>query len=59
MCMIVALILNLPYNFSKLIFKPIKGNLTSDRWLMYLRFVQMLLDDLLQNLDKKSLICYH
>ncbi|KAM0057407.1 hypothetical protein Hdeb2414_s0005g00157831 [Helianthus debilis subsp. tardiflorus] len=51
-CMIVALTLNLPYNFSRLIFKQMKGNLTSDRWLMYLRFMQMLLDDFLPNLEK-------
>ncbi|KAJ0940154.1 hypothetical protein HanRHA438_Chr02g0080201 [Helianthus annuus] len=39
MCMIVALVLNLPYNFSRVIFEQMKGNLTLDRWLMYLRFV--------------------
>ncbi|KAM0031769.1 hypothetical protein Hdeb2414_s0017g00512821 [Helianthus debilis subsp. tardiflorus] len=51
MCMIVAQTLNHPYNFSKLIFEQMKSNLTSDRWLMYTRFVQMLLDDLLPNLE--------
>ncbi|MFS7929987.1 hypothetical protein Hanom_Chr04g00338881 [Helianthus anomalus] len=41
MCMLAALTLNPPYNFSKVIFTQMKNSLTDDRWLMYLRFVQM------------------
>ncbi|KAF5789479.1 putative transcription factor/ chromatin remodeling BED-type(Zn) family [Helianthus annuus] len=55
MCMIVALTLNLPYNFSKVIFTQMKDNLTPNGWLlMYPRFVQMLLNHLLPNLEKKD-----
>ncbi|MFS7912807.1 hypothetical protein Hanom_Chr02g00134191 [Helianthus anomalus] len=52
MCMIIALTLNLPYNFSKLIFEQMKGNLVPGTFMQYPRFLQMLLDDLIPNLVK-------
>ncbi|MFS7984015.1 hypothetical protein Hanom_Chr11g00981591 [Helianthus anomalus] len=54
MCMIAALTLNIPYNFSKLIFEQMKTNLVQDRFLQYPRFVQMLLDDQIPNLAKQE-----
>ncbi|KAD4981971.1 hypothetical protein E3N88_18642 [Mikania micrantha] len=43
----VALILNIPFNFSAMIFRYISDNITKakDRFYMYPRFVQMLIDE--------------
>ncbi|KAJ0786274.1 hypothetical protein HanOQP8_Chr02g0053461 [Helianthus annuus] len=52
MCMITTLVLNLPYNFSKLVFEQMKANIDGEKFLQYPRFIQMILDDKIKNLAK-------
>ncbi|KAJ0644663.1 hypothetical protein HanOQP8_Chr16g0614861 [Helianthus annuus] len=52
MCMVAALVLNLPSNFLELIFEQMKANITQEKFLLYPRFIQMLLDDQIPNLAK-------
>ncbi|KAJ0561125.1 hypothetical protein HanHA300_Chr06g0219341 [Helianthus annuus] len=54
MCMVTALILNRPYNFSQVIFEHMKANITGDKFLQCPRFIQMLLDDKIKNLEKDA-----
>ncbi|KAF5803105.1 hypothetical protein HanRHA438_Chr06g0276681 [Helianthus annuus] len=54
MCMVTALILHHPYNFSQVIFEHMKANITSDKFFQYPRFIQMLLDDKIKNLEEDA-----
>ena len=54
MCMMVALIQNKIYNYSKLIFEQMVSNLTGAMFLQYPRFVQMMLDHLHPELAKSA-----
>ncbi|MFS7888930.1 hypothetical protein Hanom_Chr00s000002g01600771 [Helianthus anomalus] len=53
MCMVIALVLNKKYNFSRIIFHYMKDNITSGSksW-VYPRFVQMMLDHVYPNMVK-------
>ncbi|MFS7945872.1 hypothetical protein Hanom_Chr06g00529231 [Helianthus anomalus] len=62
MCIVTALILNCPYNFSQVIFEHMKAKNTGDKFSQYPTFIQMLLDDKNKNLEKDAsneLILYH
>ena len=51
----VALVLNIPFNFSEMVFTHMKENVTLKRenaYLMYPRFLQMIIDDQLPDLHK-------
>ncbi|MFS8021211.1 hypothetical protein Hanom_Chr16g01424791 [Helianthus anomalus] len=52
MNIITCLILNRPYNISQVIFNHILDNIKGEKYVQYPRFVQMLLDDQIQNLPK-------
>ncbi|MFS8006725.1 hypothetical protein Hanom_Chr14g01252551 [Helianthus anomalus] len=53
MCMVTALVLNKKYNFSRIIFHYMNDNISSgSKSLVYLRFVQMMLDHAYPNLVK-------
>ncbi|MFS7953930.1 hypothetical protein Hanom_Chr07g00624401 [Helianthus anomalus] len=52
MCIVTTLVLNLPYNFTKLIFEQMKLNIDGEKFLQYQRFLQMILDDKIKNLEK-------
>ncbi|MFS7997460.1 hypothetical protein Hanom_Chr12g01142051 [Helianthus anomalus] len=54
MCMATALVLNLPYSFTKMIFEHMKLNTTCEKFLQYPRFIQMNLDDKIKNLSKEE-----
>ncbi|MFS7945831.1 hypothetical protein Hanom_Chr06g00528751 [Helianthus anomalus] len=47
-----CLVLNRPYNISQVIFNQMVNNVKGEKYIMYLRFVQMLLDDQVPNLPK-------
>ncbi|KAD4385628.1 hypothetical protein E3N88_25797 [Mikania micrantha] len=54
-CAFVALVLNLPFNFSEMVFSHLKENVTlkgDKKFLMYPRFLQQLIDAQLPNLPK-------
>ncbi|MFS7968435.1 hypothetical protein Hanom_Chr09g00797411 [Helianthus anomalus] len=52
MCMVTTLILNRPYKFSQVIFEHMKANPAGEKILQYPRFVQMILEDKIKNLEK-------
>ncbi|MFS7968438.1 hypothetical protein Hanom_Chr09g00797441 [Helianthus anomalus] len=52
MCMVTTLILNRPYKYSQVIFEHMKANAAGEKFLQYPRFVQMILDDKIKNLEK-------
>ncbi|KAJ0694497.1 hypothetical protein HanPI659440_Chr15g0609471 [Helianthus annuus] len=52
MCIITSLILNCSYNISQVIFDHMVANTKDEKFLQYLRCVQMLLDDKVKNLEK-------
>ncbi|MFS7962809.1 hypothetical protein Hanom_Chr08g00730851 [Helianthus anomalus] len=52
MNIITCLILNRPYNISQVIFNHMIDNIKGEKYVLYPRFVQMLLDDQIQNLSK-------
>ncbi|KAJ0734540.1 hypothetical protein HanPI659440_Chr11g0421281 [Helianthus annuus] len=52
MNIITSLILNRPYNISQVIFNHMIDNIKGEKYVQYLRFVQMLIDDQVQNLPK-------
>ncbi|KAJ0513147.1 hypothetical protein HanHA300_Chr10g0354111 [Helianthus annuus] len=63
-CMVIALVLNKKYNFSRIVFHYMKENITSkSRSWMYPRFVQMMLDhaypDLVKDEDNDLLVLNH
>ncbi|MFS7930145.1 hypothetical protein Hanom_Chr04g00340711 [Helianthus anomalus] len=52
MNIIACLVLNRPYNISQVIFNHILDNIKGEKYVMYPRFIQMLLDDQIPNLPK-------
>ncbi|KAM0037095.1 hypothetical protein Hdeb2414_s0014g00434261 [Helianthus debilis subsp. tardiflorus] len=52
MNIIASLVLNRPYNSSQVIFNLMLDNIKGEKYVMYPRFVQMLLDDQVPNLPK-------
>ncbi|KAJ0788411.1 hypothetical protein HanPI659440_Chr05g0191361 [Helianthus annuus] len=52
MNIITCFILNRPYNISQVLFNHMVDNVKGEKYIMYLRFIQMLLDDQLSNLPK-------
>ncbi|MFS7913601.1 hypothetical protein Hanom_Chr02g00143641 [Helianthus anomalus] len=52
MNIIACLVLNRPYNISQVIFNHMLDNIKGEKYVMYPRFVQMLLDDQIPNLPK-------
>ncbi|KAM0040037.1 hypothetical protein Hdeb2414_s0012g00389061 [Helianthus debilis subsp. tardiflorus] len=52
MNIISSLVLNRPYNISQVIFNHMMDNIKGERYVQYPRFVQMLIDDQVQNLPK-------
>ncbi|KAJ0749631.1 hypothetical protein HanLR1_Chr05g0172281 [Helianthus annuus] len=52
MCMVTALILNRPYNISQV--EHMKANVADEKFLQYPRFIQMILDDKIKNLEKNE-----
>ncbi|MFS7935306.1 hypothetical protein Hanom_Chr05g00401941 [Helianthus anomalus] len=52
MNIITCLVLNRPYNISQVIFNHMVDNVKGEKYIMYLRFIQMILDDLVPNLLK-------
>ncbi|KAF5818212.1 hypothetical protein HanPI659440_Chr02g0046771 [Helianthus annuus] len=52
MNIIACLVLNRPYNISQVIFNHMIDNIKGEKYIMYPRFVQMLLDDKIPNLPK-------
>ncbi|KAM0061839.1 hypothetical protein Hdeb2414_s0004g00140851 [Helianthus debilis subsp. tardiflorus] len=54
MCMVTTLILNHPYNYSQVIFEHKKANAAGEKFLKYPRFIQMILDDKIKNLEKNE-----
>ncbi|MFS7948726.1 hypothetical protein Hanom_Chr06g00563291 [Helianthus anomalus] len=52
MNIIACLVLNRPYNISQVIFNHLLDNIKGEKYVMYPRFVQMLLDDQIPNLPK-------
>ncbi|KAJ0533009.1 hypothetical protein HanIR_Chr09g0403441 [Helianthus annuus] len=52
MNIISNLVLNQPYNISQVIFNHMLDNIKGEGYVMYLRFVQMLIDDQIPNLPK-------
>ncbi|MFS7928992.1 hypothetical protein Hanom_Chr04g00327321 [Helianthus anomalus] len=62
MCIFTSLILNRPYNISQVVFNYMVENTKVEKFLQYPRFVQMLLDDKIKNLekdDKDELVLEH
>ncbi|KAJ0918194.1 hypothetical protein HanRHA438_Chr05g0214911 [Helianthus annuus] len=53
-CMVTALIFNRPYNISQVIFEHMKANAADEKFLQYPRFIQMILDDKIKNLEKNE-----
>ncbi|MFS7912050.1 hypothetical protein Hanom_Chr02g00125311 [Helianthus anomalus] len=54
MNIITCLVLNRPYNISQVIFNHMVDNIKGEKYIMYPRFIQMLLDDQVPNLPKDS-----
>ncbi|MFS7918786.1 hypothetical protein Hanom_Chr03g00205241 [Helianthus anomalus] len=54
MCMVTTLVLNLPYNFTKMVFEHMKLNTTGKKFLKYPRFIQMIRDDKIKNLARED-----
>ncbi|MFS7904604.1 hypothetical protein Hanom_Chr01g00038051 [Helianthus anomalus] len=52
MNIITCLVLNKPYNISQVIFNHMVDNVKGEKYIMYPRFIQMLLDDQVPNLPK-------
>ncbi|MFS7945239.1 hypothetical protein Hanom_Chr06g00521841 [Helianthus anomalus] len=52
MNMVACLVFNRPYNISQVIFNHMIDNIKGEKYIMYPRFVQMLLDDQIPNLPK-------
>ncbi|KAM0070773.1 hypothetical protein Hdeb2414_s0001g00017091 [Helianthus debilis subsp. tardiflorus] len=52
MNIIACLVLNRPYNISQGIFNHLIDNIRGEKYIMYPRFIQMLLDDQVLNLPK-------
>ncbi|MFS7996364.1 putative transcription factor bZIP family [Helianthus anomalus] len=52
MNIITCLVLNRPYNISQVLFNHMIGNIKGEIYIMYLRFIQMLLDDQVSNIPK-------
>ncbi|MFS7935302.1 hypothetical protein Hanom_Chr05g00401901 [Helianthus anomalus] len=52
MNIITCLVLNRPYNISQVIFNHMVDNVKGEKYIMYPRFIQMILDDLVPNLLK-------
>ncbi|KAM0012474.1 hypothetical protein Hdeb2414_s0052g00752461 [Helianthus debilis subsp. tardiflorus] len=52
MNIITCLVLNRPYNISQVIFNHMLDNIKGEKYVMYPRFVKMLLDDQILNLPK-------
>ncbi|KAJ0653524.1 hypothetical protein HanOQP8_Chr15g0584541 [Helianthus annuus] len=52
MNIIACLVLNRPYNISQVIFNHMVDNIRGEKYIMYPRFIQMLLDDQVPNLPK-------
>ncbi|KAM0008787.1 hypothetical protein Hdeb2414_s0006g00224221 [Helianthus debilis subsp. tardiflorus] len=52
MNIIAFLVLNRPYNISQVIFNHMVDNIKGEKYIMYPRFIQMLLDDQVPNLPK-------
>ncbi|KAJ0466719.1 hypothetical protein HanIR_Chr14g0675321 [Helianthus annuus] len=52
MCVLTCLILNCPFNISQAIFNHMVDNIHGEKFLQYLRFIQMILDDQVKNLPK-------
>ncbi|KAF5798302.1 hypothetical protein HanXRQr2_Chr07g0291281 [Helianthus annuus] len=52
MNIIMCLVLNRPYNISQVIFNHMLDNVKGEKYIMYPRFFQMLLDDQVPNLPK-------
>ncbi|KAM0023774.1 putative HhH-GPD domain, endonuclease III-like, iron-sulfur cluster loop, DNA glycosylase [Helianthus debilis subsp. tardiflorus] len=53
-CAMVALVLNMPFNFSQIIFNHLKENITTrqHKFLMYPRFLQLMINAQLPNISK-------
>ncbi|MFS7948750.1 hypothetical protein Hanom_Chr06g00563541 [Helianthus anomalus] len=54
MNIITSLVLNRPYNISQVLFNHMIDNVKGEKYLMYPRFIQMLLDDQIPDLPKDS-----
>ncbi|KAF5807992.1 hypothetical protein HanRHA438_Chr04g0151741 [Helianthus annuus] len=52
MNIITCLVLNRPYNISQVIFDHLVDNVKGEKYIMYPRFIQMLIDDQVNNLPK-------
>ncbi|KAJ0546720.1 hypothetical protein HanRHA438_Chr08g0348461 [Helianthus annuus] len=52
MNIITCLVLNSPYNISHVLFNHMVDNVKGNKYIMYPRFIQMLLDDQVSNLPK-------
>ncbi|MFS8003140.1 hypothetical protein Hanom_Chr13g01210421 [Helianthus anomalus] len=52
MNIITCLVLNRPYNISQVLFNHMVNNIRGEKYIMYPRFIQMLLDDQVSNLPK-------
>ncbi|MFS8021474.1 hypothetical protein Hanom_Chr16g01427781 [Helianthus anomalus] len=62
MNIIACLVLNRPYNISQVIFNHMVDNIKGEKYIMYPRFIQMLLDDQILNLlkdPKDELVLHH
>ncbi|KAM0005754.1 hypothetical protein Hdeb2414_s0199g00830751 [Helianthus debilis subsp. tardiflorus] len=54
MCILTCLILNQPFNISQALFNQMVDNVHGEKFLQYPRFIQMLLDDQINNLPKAN-----
>ncbi|KAJ0430599.1 hypothetical protein HanHA300_Chr17g0670831 [Helianthus annuus] len=52
MNIITCLVLNRPYNISQVLFDHMVDNMRGEKYIMYLRFIQMLIDDQVKDLTK-------
>ncbi|KAJ0764829.1 hypothetical protein HanPI659440_Chr08g0296561 [Helianthus annuus] len=52
MCVLTCLILNRPFNISQAIFNHMVDHIHGEKFLQYLRFIQMIFDDQVKNLPK-------
>ncbi|MFS8007502.1 hypothetical protein Hanom_Chr14g01261761 [Helianthus anomalus] len=52
MNIITCLVLRRPFNISKMLFTHMVDNVKGEKYIMYLRFIQMILEDLVPNLPK-------
>ncbi|KAM0037807.1 hypothetical protein Hdeb2414_s0013g00407581 [Helianthus debilis subsp. tardiflorus] len=52
MNIVTCLVLNRPYNISRVLFPHMVDNVKGEKYIMYPRFIQMVLDDLVPNLSK-------